>query len=233
MAKMKAGWMITATFDEYTKVAYFYDFNPDDGWQGTLEPALERFYHDDYTEIQDAYEDELTRFPLDCKMIGLPDNDGQVELEYHLIFDPVSFRHYFDLGWSASSSEPNERYTFERFFEDIDDDGPKEKCALVMNLANKLNNFERHTFDIVKKEIDELGVPLDKSWTLTWKKEYSQEVGQDLSTCTIMEGDKQVYKTNVHDDVSLACLEIQAFIEGVKAVLAIEQEGSIEADLKR
>ena len=134
MAKMKAGWMITATFDEYTKVAYFYDFNPDDGWQGTLEPALERFYHDDYPEIQDAYEVELTRFPLDCKMIGLPDNDGQVELEYHLIFDPVSFRHYFDLGWSASSSEPNERYTFERFFEDIDDDGPKEKCALVMNL---------------------------------------------------------------------------------------------------
>lgn len=160
----------------------------------------------------------------ECAMLFIEEEDNTYRLDIHY--------------------QNGERYTYaDGYYEnELDEliheakDYVKEHSHLYDNRtahSNKLNNFERHTFDIVKKEIDELGVPLDKSWTLTWKKEYSQEVGQDLSTCTIMEGDKQVYKTNVHDDVSLACLEIQAFIEGVKAVLAIEQEGSIEADLKR
>lgn len=95
-----------------------------------------------------------------------------------------------------------------------------------------LKAFEKQTFDQVKQDVVELGVPLDRNWTLTYSREYSYDMKNIWSRCIIMDGDKKIFRTGACDDVSEAAMRVLDFIEGVKSVLKIEEEESVASELK-
>lgn len=85
-----------------------------------------------------------------------------------------------------------------------------------------LRNFERHSFNIVAKEVERMGGGLGKYWELDYKKEFSTELNQEVSKCAIMENGEPIYQTLPHDNVSQACTEIMTFIRGAETVIRIK-----------
>lgn len=95
-----------------------------------------------------------------------------------------------------------------------------------------MNAVEKNNFEVYSKAVADHNVLLNTNWRLTWEKKYSSEVCMVLSSCAIMDGDKEVFSTHSHDDIAYACMEIGSFLHGVDAVLAIEQKESIENGLQ-
>lgn len=82
-----------------------------DAWE-----ALEQFWHDgDYGE-HIARLSGSGMFPID--VIAM--EDGKAIQKYEFTFNGVAFDHFFDKGWSASSTEPGQRYTLDQFAKDIE-----------------------------------------------------------------------------------------------------------------
>ena len=82
-----------------------------------LESALGQFWYEDYPEdLVDI--DGNGQFPLDVAVVKR--GGSHVSEKRSLEFFMCCFDHYFDKGWSASSTEPNQRYTFDRFLNDIE-----------------------------------------------------------------------------------------------------------------
>lgn len=82
-----------------------------DAWE-----ALEQFWHDgDYGE-RIARLSGSGMFPID--VIAM--EDGKAIQKYEFMFNGVAFDHFFDKGWSASSTEPGQRYTLDQFAKDIE-----------------------------------------------------------------------------------------------------------------
>lgn len=110
MALLKSTWVLTAKLNEYDTFMFHYDCI-------NLIDALDQFWHSDYPEhLIDCENNGL--FPID--VIAMPDEDGMVEKEFHLMFNCAAFDHFFDKGWSASSKEPDERYLPTDFLKDIE-----------------------------------------------------------------------------------------------------------------
>ena len=79
-----------------------------DAWE-----SLEQFWHEDYPEALIDKGDGL--FPID--VIAM---DGSKAIrKYEFEFNAGVFDHFFDKGWSASSTEPGQRYTLDQFAKDI------------------------------------------------------------------------------------------------------------------
>ena len=110
MALLNSTFVLTARLGEYDINMFHYNCM-------SLEEALSQFWHNDYPEHLIEH-DSNTLFPID--IICMPDEDGQVERTLHLMFNCVAFNHFFDKGWSASSQEPDKRYTLDQFLKDID-----------------------------------------------------------------------------------------------------------------
>jgi len=93
--------------------------------------ALEQFWHgDDYAE-HIARLSGSGEFPID--VIAM---DGSKAIrKYEFMFNCAIFDHFFDKGWSASSTEPGQRYTLDQFAKDIErkpDDKPDVKQLTAM-----------------------------------------------------------------------------------------------------
>lgn len=86
-----------------------------------------------------------------------------------------------------------------------------------MKETEKLYNFERHTFDIVQKMVFDAGNKLGKDWKLDYKREKGSVSGRVFSTVSVIEGERIVYRSELCDNVSEACMLIVAFVAGVKA----------------
>ncbi len=80
-----------------------------DAWE-----ALELFWHEDFGETLARVPNNGV-FPLD--VIAM--ENGKTIRVYEFTFNMAAFDHYFDKGWSASSTEPGQRYTLEQFAKDI------------------------------------------------------------------------------------------------------------------
>lgn len=95
-----------------------------DAWE-----ALEQFWHGDYPEVLIDKGDGL--FPID--VIAM-DDDGKAIRKYEFMFNCAIFDHFFDKGWSASSTEPGQRYTLDQFAKDIErkSDEPDVKQLTAM-----------------------------------------------------------------------------------------------------
>jgi hypothetical protein len=92
-----------------------------DAWE-----TLEQFWHEDYPEVLIDKGGGL--FPID--VIAM--DGGKAIRKYEFTFDFAVFDHFFDKGWSASSTEPGQRYTLDQFAKDIErkpDDKPDVKHA--------------------------------------------------------------------------------------------------------
>lgn len=76
--------------------------------------ALEQFWHEDYPETIASLTDCGT-FSIDI----LSMLEGKVIATMPVTFNCAVFDHFFDKGWSASSHEPNQRYTLDQFAKDI------------------------------------------------------------------------------------------------------------------
>lgn len=109
MAILNSIFVLTARLGEHDIKVFYYNCT-------SLEETLEQFWHNDYPmHLIDRYGSEL--FPID--IICMHGDDGTEPHILYLTFDCVVFNHFFDKGWSASSQEPDKRYTFEQFLNDI------------------------------------------------------------------------------------------------------------------
>jgi len=91
--------------------------------------ALEQFWHEDYPEVLIDKGGGL--FPID--VIAM--DDGKAIRKYEFMFNGVAFDHFFDKGWSESSTEPGQRYTLDQFAKDIErkpEDKPDVKQLTAM-----------------------------------------------------------------------------------------------------
>lgn len=140
MAIMKSGWMITAKFDENQHFVFFYEYDSDNdrNYDATLEDALERFYHADYPN---GFEDEVY-FPMVVQMVGIPDNDGMIEIEHHLMFDLLKFRQYFDKGYILNEDGEKETWKFSDFLHEITNTAKPEGQKAWVFLASQTNDGE-------------------------------------------------------------------------------------------
>jgi len=103
-----ANYMIKAVVGGETYLFQYEDCG--DAWQ-----ALEEFWHDDYPEAV-VHLEGSGEFPLDVIAI----DQGKAIRIYPFTFNACLFDHFFDKGWSASSHEPNQRYTLDQFAKDIE-----------------------------------------------------------------------------------------------------------------
>ncbi len=76
--------------------------------------ALELFWHDDFDEML-AQVPNNGVFPID--VIAM--DDGKAIAVHEFTFNLPVFAHFFDKGWSASSTESQQCYTLEQFAQDI------------------------------------------------------------------------------------------------------------------
>ena len=86
-----------------------------------------------------------------------------------------------------------------------------------MKETEKLHNFERHTFDIVQKMVLDAGASLGKYWKLDYKREKGSVSERVYSTVSVLDGERTVYRSEMCDNVSEACMFVVAFVKGVKA----------------
>ena len=78
--------------------------------------ALEQFWHEDYYAEHIARLSGSGEFPID--VIAM---DGNKAIrKYEFMFNCAIFNHFFDKNWSASSTEPGQRYTLDQFAKDIE-----------------------------------------------------------------------------------------------------------------
>lgn len=138
MGQMKSGWMITAKFDENQHFVFFYEYDCDSSYDATLEDALERFYHEDYPN---GFQDDVY-FPMVVQMVGIPDNDGMIETELHLMFDLQKFRQYFDKGYILKEDGTKGAYLFTDFLNTIDNDAKPEYQKAWVFIASQTNEGE-------------------------------------------------------------------------------------------
>ena len=104
--------------------------------------ALEQFWHGgDYAE-HIARLSGSGEFPID--VIAM---DGNKAIrKYEFMFNCAIFDHFFDKGWSASSTEPGQRYTLDQFAKDIerksDKPSPKQLTAIMDRWAGFCYNHQ-------------------------------------------------------------------------------------------
>lgn len=128
MAQLTSTFVLTAKLSDIETFVFHYDCPH-------LETALDLFWHDDYPRgIIDC--DNSGCFPIE--IIAMPDMDGMVEKVFHFEFNSAAFDHYFDKGWSASSKEPGQRYTFDQFLKDIT---PAQQPEPIDGIITKFVNF--------------------------------------------------------------------------------------------
>lgn len=108
MATINSTFALTAKLDE--RHIYMFHYNCT-----SLREVLDEFWHKDWDQLKDL--EGSGKFPID--IVAMPDQDGQVENVFHLEFICSVFNHFFDKGWSATSAEPDEYYTFDQFLKDI------------------------------------------------------------------------------------------------------------------
>lgn len=90
---------------------FIFQYDADDAWG-----ALEEFWHGgDYAE-HIAILSGSGEFPID--VIAM--ENSKAIRKYEFTFNCAIFDHFFDKGWSASSTEPGQRYTLNQFAKDIE-----------------------------------------------------------------------------------------------------------------
>lgn len=168
MARLQNGWMLTVRLNgDLTGTMFHYD-------SIYLDQALEEFWHTDYESLVDC--DGSGEFPIDGVVVI--DDDGIVEGECHLMFNMAAFDHYFDKGWSASSKEPGQRYTWEQFLKDIEVKDEPEKAYVVTFINDTAWELPNVSVN-VRKTMDEARKCLDEEWQ-TLKDEH-ENWQQDVS----------------------------------------------------
>lgn len=104
-----ANYILKAVVDGQVFIFQYDDCG--DAWE-----ALEQFWHGgDYAE-RIAMLSGSGAFPIDVIAI----DEGKAIRKYEFTFNCAVFDHFFDKGWSASSTEPGQRYTLDQFARDIE-----------------------------------------------------------------------------------------------------------------
>lgn len=109
MALLNSIFVLTARLGERDIKVFYYNCT-------SLEETLDQFWHNDYP-MHLIDRDDSALFPID--IICMHGDDGPAPHILQLTFNCAVFNHFFDKGWSASSQEPDKRYTFEQFLNDI------------------------------------------------------------------------------------------------------------------
>lgn len=186
--RVKAMFVLTAMLDENTHIMFQYDY--DEVWTENgnyLETVLDKFWHEDYPELMDWCDGERTGESFPIRVQSSPDRDGWMEHDYMINFIPVVWHHYFDKGWSASSEEPNQRYTWEQFISDIRVKGEPKKVYVVTFINDtswELPNVSvnvRDTMEAARQCLDEeWQTLLDENKDKDWDKECSKKNDSDF-----------------------------------------------------
>lgn len=90
---------------------------------GDVWDALEQFWHDGDYDEHIARLNGSGEFPID--VIAM--EKSKAIFAYSFMFNCAIFDHFFDKGWSASSTEPGQRYTLDQFAKDIERKPEPEK----------------------------------------------------------------------------------------------------------
>lgn len=83
-----------------------------------------------------------------------------------------------------------------------------------------LCSFERHTFDIVQEMVNETSRKLGKSWKLNYSR-MRFDSKQEFSIVSVYEGDRELYRSLVGDNVAEACMYVVAFLNGFNMALGL------------
>ena len=83
-----------------------------------------------------------------------------------------------------------------------------------------LSFFERHTFDIVQEMVNETSQKLDKSWKLDYSR-VRFDSKQEFSIVSVYEGDRELYRSLVGDNVAEACMYVVSFLNGINTMLEL------------
>lgn len=81
-----------------------------------------------------------------------------------------------------------------------------------------LSFFERHTFDIVQEMVNETSQKLDKSWKLDYSR-VKFDSKREFSIVSVYEGDSELFRSQVGDDVAESCMYVVAFLNGINTAL--------------
>ena len=137
MALLDSSYLLIAKVNKFNNYVYHYN-----GLGINLESVLEEFWHVDYPDgLIDV--DGSGLFPIN--VFCMPDDDGQIEKIFHFDFNAVAFHHYFDMGWSSSSNEPDKHYTFDQFLKDIEHKEPEGEKSVI-----NLRVLEHDTCDQIR-----------------------------------------------------------------------------------
>ena len=83
-----------------------------------------------------------------------------------------------------------------------------------------LSFFERHTFDIVQEMVNETSRKLGKSWKLDYSRVRSDSK-QEFSIVSVYEGDRELFRSQMGDNVAEACMYVVAFLNGFNMALGL------------
>lgn len=83
-----------------------------------------------------------------------------------------------------------------------------------------LFDFERHTFDIVQEMVNETSQKLGKSWKLDYSR-VRFDNKREFSIVSVYEGDRELFRSQVGDDVAEACMYVVAFLNGFNMALGL------------
>lgn len=83
-----------------------------------------------------------------------------------------------------------------------------------------LFDFERHTFDIVQEMVNETSQKLGKSWKLDYSR-VRFDSKREFSIVSVYEGDRELFRSQVGDDVAEACMYVVAFLNGFNMALGL------------
>ena len=81
-----------------------------------------------------------------------------------------------------------------------------------------LDYFERHTFDIVQEMVNETSQRLGKSWKLDYSR-VRFDSKHEFSIVSVYEGEYEVFRSQVSDNVAEACMYVVAFLNGINTAL--------------
>lgn len=83
-----------------------------------------------------------------------------------------------------------------------------------------LNHFERITFDIVQEMVNETSRKLGKSWKLDYSRA-KFDSKQEFSIVSVYEGDRELFRSQLGDNVAEACMYVVAFLNGFNMALGL------------